>query len=104
MKRGETAADVRRKLAKWISEKLVRENELDVKECIANYALETGYSKDFVRDIFTLMEEAGRIVIKNGVAKYSAIFMRDKKEQEKQAQQEAAQVLAAEKEAEVITE
>lgn len=96
--RGETAADVRRKLAKWISAKLEREKELDVKECTANYALETGYSKEFVRDIFSLMEEAGRIVVKNGIAKYSPIFLNDKK---KQIEEETAKILQAEA-AEVI--
>jgi len=69
-KSGKSSTDVKREMYLTIHELLDRKPEgISLKSTSASIALQAGYSKDTVLEIFKLMEEAGEIQISEGLVK-----------------------------------
>lgn len=69
MYQSKKAIEDRKEIIIIVKKLLVQKQEVELKPAIANISLETGYSKEIVREVFETLAETGFMYIgKNGFA------------------------------------
>jgi len=77
MKKGETAMDIRKKMATSIIQAIEIKNSINVNLLKANLALESGFREEFVGKIFELLEKSEIIFINDeGIARFTSQEMK----------------------------